>query len=103
MTTRAKNPFVFIEVQIGNRVGGRVVFELFSDGTPKTAENFRCLCTGEAPGTNAVAPGQTPKKLSYAPSKIFSIEQGVGFKAGDIVNNDGTGGESKGLMGSDYW
>ena len=50
------NPFVFLDFAIGG-IGGdervntgtpqRVIFELFADQLPITAENFRCLCTGE--------------------------------------------------------
>ena len=36
-----------MDIMIGSEPGGRVVFELFSDLTPKTAENFKGLCTGE--------------------------------------------------------
>lgn len=46
------NPQVFMDMEIGeegqeNHTKGRVIFELFRNKTPKTAENFRCLCTGE--------------------------------------------------------
>ena len=41
------NPRVFMDLQIGGRRAGRLVIELFADVVPKTAENFRCLCTGE--------------------------------------------------------
>ena len=44
---RSTNPHVWMDVTIGDRLAGRIVFELFADRVPKTAENFRALCTGE--------------------------------------------------------
>lgn len=41
-----KNPSVFFDLSIGGKAEGRVTFELFADTVPKTAENFRALCTG---------------------------------------------------------
>ncbi len=41
------NPRVYFDITIGDKAAGRLVFELFADTTPKTAENFRALCTGE--------------------------------------------------------
>jgi hypothetical protein len=42
------NPIVFFDIEVkGDGFLGRIVMELFSDIVPKTAENFRCLCTGE--------------------------------------------------------
>ena len=41
------NPNVFFDVTIGGKPAGRIVMELYADKTPKTAENFRALCTGE--------------------------------------------------------
>ncbi len=38
---------VFFDITIGAAPAGRVVFELYNDIVPKTAENFRALCTGE--------------------------------------------------------
>merc|ERR1712232_1475585 len=41
------NPRVFFDVTVGGAAAGRIVMELRADVAPKTAENFRCLCTGE--------------------------------------------------------
>ena len=41
------NPKVFLDVSIGGQYVGKISIELFADRTPKTAENFRALCTGE--------------------------------------------------------
>ena len=55
------NPIVFFDIAIGGAAAGRIKMELFrfelvnlgtqseicSDIVPKTAENFRQLCTGE--------------------------------------------------------
>ena len=42
------NPRVYMEIEIGGKIAGTVVFELFKNIVPRTAENFRQLCTGEA-------------------------------------------------------
>lgn len=34
-------------MQVAGEPVGRLVFRLFADKTPKAAENFRALCTGE--------------------------------------------------------
>ncbi|KAF7307849.1 Peptidyl-prolyl cis-trans isomerase [Mycena kentingensis (nom. inval.)] len=46
MTTPTR-PIVFMDINIGETPAGRLKMELFSDIVPKTAENFRQLCTGE--------------------------------------------------------
>lgn len=40
-------PKVFMDIAIDGRPAGRIEFELRPDVVPKTAENFRALCTGE--------------------------------------------------------
>ena len=41
------NPIVFFDIEIGGKPAGRVEMTLRKDVVPVTAENFRCLCTGE--------------------------------------------------------
>jgi len=82
------NPKVFFEITIGKRNLGRMVFELFADITPRTAENFRCLCTGES------GVGASGKKLHYKNSIFHRVISGFMAQGGDFTKSDGTGGES---------
>lgn len=41
------NPIVFFDIAIGGNRVGRIKMELYADVVPKTAENFRQMCTGE--------------------------------------------------------
>jgi hypothetical protein len=45
--TSESNPRVYFDVTIGEEKAGRITMELFASTVPKTAENFRALCTGE--------------------------------------------------------
>ena len=42
-----KNPRVYFDMEIDGKKAGRITMELFASTVPKTAENFRALCTGE--------------------------------------------------------
>ena len=45
----AKRSRVFFDLDMGGKSLGRVTFELYDDIVPKTAENFRTLCTRAKP------------------------------------------------------
>ncbi|VEN40777.1 unnamed protein product [Callosobruchus maculatus] len=79
----------FFDVSIGGLPSGRMVFELFSDLAPKTAENFRALCTGEK-GLGE----QTKKLLHYKDSIFHRVVKDFMIQGGDFSNGNGTGGES---------
>ncbi|KAL1261845.1 hypothetical protein QQF64_007110, partial [Cirrhinus molitorella] len=83
------NPRVFFDVDIGGEKVGRVVFELFADVVPKTAENFRALCTGEK-GIGK----STGKPLHFKGCPFHRIIKQFMVQGGDFSNQNGTGGES---------
>lgn len=43
----APRPRCFMDITVGGELQGRLLIELYNDVVPKTAENFRALCTGE--------------------------------------------------------
>ncbi|KAK9829648.1 hypothetical protein WJX72_007086 [[Myrmecia] bisecta] len=86
------NPIVFFDVTIGGQPAGRIKMELFADVAPKTAENFRQYCTGEA-RKNGFPQG-------YKGCPFHRIIKGFMIQGGDFVKGDGTGSLS--IYGSQY-
>ncbi|KAI9521448.1 hypothetical protein NQZ68_007764 [Dissostichus eleginoides] len=85
----SENPRVFFDVDIGGERAGRLVLELFADIVPKTAENFRALCTGEK-GIGK----STGKPLHFKGCPFHRIIKKFMIQGGDFSNQNGTGGES---------
>lgn len=82
------NPRVFFDITLGGQPAGRIVFELFADVVPRTAENFRALCTGEK------GVGRSGKPLHYKGSKFHRVITNFMCQGGDFTRGNGTGGES---------
>ena len=80
---------VYMDVRLGSeRRVHRVVIGLFGEIVPKTAENFRQLCTGES--VNA----KSGRALTYQGSPFHRVIPGFMCQGGDITNGNGTGGRS---------
>jgi peptidyl-prolyl isomerase D len=78
----------FFDITIGGAPAGRIVFELYDDIVPKTALNFRCLCTGEK------GIGVSGKPLHFKGSIFHRVIKDFMLQGGDFTNGNGTGGES---------
>eukprot|EP00041_Stephanoeca_diplocostata_P012811 m.215543 g.215543 ORF g.215543 m.215543 type:complete len:329 (-) comp19101_c0_seq2:389-1375(-) len=75
------NPRVFLDISIGGSAAGRITIELRADVVPKTAENFRQLCTHQ-------------RGFGYKGCPFHRVIPDFMCQGGDFDKQNGTGGKS---------
>ena len=88
MSEPEENPVVFLDISLGSAKKGRIEIQLRADIVPRTAENFRCLCTGEK------GVGRSGKLLHYKGCSFHRVIPGFMAQGGDFTRGNGKGGES---------
>jgi cyclophilin family peptidyl-prolyl cis-trans isomerase len=81
------NNFIYLDFSIQGtpiRAVGRVTIELFTAALPRTAENFRCLATGE----------KNDYRLHYKGTPVHRIVPNFCLQMGDAESQSGSGGRS---------
>lgn len=88
VATDSDKSLVFFSITIGGHRAGKIVIKLFHKTVPKTAANFKALCTGEK------GVGRGGKPLHFKGCAFHRVIKDFMLQGGDFTHGNGLGGES---------